>query len=139
MICFCPNSIRANECTALIVGCIPAISQVFRGIGGSSHNPADSNPYEQRQANTSAGNPASWPGRGRKSHLSASAPAAFSSEENLFDDGRSKTEIVSTTLKNLSSSKSFIVLTVILDRRSLTTKSSLATWAAVEHERRNGQ
>ena len=85
------------ECmVALIVGCIPAISQLFRGIGGSSHQ-ADSNPYEQRQANTSAGNPASWPGRGRKSHLSATTPAAFSSEENLFDDGRLKTETVSPT------------------------------------------
>jgi hypothetical protein len=83
------------ECmVALMVGCIPAISQLFRGIGGSSHH-AESDPYEQQQANRSAGDPASWPGRGRKSHLSAT-PAAFSSEENLFDDGRQKTDITVT-------------------------------------------
>lgn len=87
------------ECmVAIVVGCIPAISQVFRGIGGSSHDPAQSDPYSPYNGwptDTSAGTPASWPGRGRKANISSSAAGATSSEENLFDGIRSKTEIVS--------------------------------------------
>ena len=82
---------------AIIVGCIPAISQVFRIPGGSSNEPSRRNPYAKYYTNSGI-HTGSEAGRGRVSHISSPGPVTSISEENLFDGIRSKTEIVSLTI-----------------------------------------
>ena len=84
------------ECMAsIIIGCIPAISQIFRGSGASTHHPSSSRPYGSKYLDGSGIHAGSAHSRGRVSHIASPAQAPTSSEEDLFDGIRSKTEIVS--------------------------------------------
>jgi hypothetical protein len=69
-------------------------------MGGLSDTPAESNPYGRPQTETAPETCSSWPGRGRKSHLSSSNPAATTSEEILFAGGRLKTAGVSKPVQS---------------------------------------
>ena len=85
------------ECmVAIIVGCIPPISQVFRGHGTSTHNRSGSRPYLKTYTGDSGIHSGDSSGsRGRVSHITSPIQQPTASEEDLFDGIRSKTEIVS--------------------------------------------
>ena len=85
------------ECmVAIIVGCIPAISQVFRA-NAASRSRSSSRPYTNKYTGDSGIHAGSSGGsRGRVSHITSPVLAPTASEEDLFEGIRSKTEIVST-------------------------------------------